>query len=685
MNKVDFSYNANNYFIQCNNEDKMKDILDKFLSKVEKDKRSLVFIYNGQIINDELTFNKCANSLDRSRNYMNIIVLETQGSNDENTLIKSDYIICPKCKEKAYISMEDFKITISGCNQGHITQNLKLDEFVKTQFIDQSKIKCDNCGTIKSEIDDYKFYTCFRCQQNLCPKCIESHDKSHFITKFEEKQFYCSLHCSKVSCYCSYCKNNLCSECENEHKEHEIINYNDLISNIEDSKNNELNDTREKIYRLKLFINGFIYQLNNLNKNLDTYFEIYNNIISNYDLNKRNYELMKNVISVKKYNTNFMIFITEILNDNNLKNQFNSIINLHSQINFKEQETQNNNTNNEREEEYSISKYNPLDDKYENFDINKLQELQSFTTKNKIELLYVLKDRRILTIQVYYDERGKMLYKLCVYSTKNGFLCDINIDIGKCYKIYQMDDENVILNGPVSKLVKIKKRNIEVICVYDKSLSIEDKLLNQKFLIKRREFKSKEKPKNIFLYLFSTKFIMEIYNYDKGNLLFYKSINKFYLDYRHPSCVQINDNEMVFYVYKRYEENEEKEFLIFYDLISEQKVHSLIVGKGENLYEMFLLNKDNLIIKGYETIILIDVKNRIIKNEFKYDIYPKEFYYINDKIFLYLVDNEISQYELEDSKNIKLKAKIEIPFKKVLKYPGNKLIIHKRDRIYILG
>ncbi len=208
---------------------------------------------------------------------------------------------------------------------------------------------------------------------------------------------------------------NLCSECEDKHKGHDIIQFDKLIPNINDIKNNELNDTKEKIYKLKSLINDFIRQLNHLNKNLDTYFEIYNNIISNYDINKRNYELIQNVYNIKNYNTNYMRLITEILNDNNLKNQFTSIINLHSKINFKKNEGDLIiNKYSVDNEEDTINKYNPLDDKYEDFDISKTQELQSFTTQNKIELLYILKDRRILTIQEYYNEKGAVLKKLCV-------------------------------------------------------------------------------------------------------------------------------------------------------------------------------------------------------------------------------------------------------------------------------
>ena len=51
MNKVDFTYNDDKYFVQCNYEDKMRDIIDKFLSKAGKNRKNVVFIYNGQLIN----------------------------------------------------------------------------------------------------------------------------------------------------------------------------------------------------------------------------------------------------------------------------------------------------------------------------------------------------------------------------------------------------------------------------------------------------------------------------------------------------------------------------------------------------------------------------------------------------------------------------------------------------------
>ncbi len=56
MIKVDFFYNEHNYFVQCNCNDKMKDIIGKFLEKSKKEKKTLLFLYKGKIINEELTF-----------------------------------------------------------------------------------------------------------------------------------------------------------------------------------------------------------------------------------------------------------------------------------------------------------------------------------------------------------------------------------------------------------------------------------------------------------------------------------------------------------------------------------------------------------------------------------------------------------------------------------------------------
>jgi len=74
MNKVIFSYYNNNYFVQCNNDDKFDYIIAKFLNKIQKNKNNFAFIYNGKKINEELSFDECTNNSNGNNNVVNIVV-----------------------------------------------------------------------------------------------------------------------------------------------------------------------------------------------------------------------------------------------------------------------------------------------------------------------------------------------------------------------------------------------------------------------------------------------------------------------------------------------------------------------------------------------------------------------------------------------------------------------------------
>ena len=76
MVEVIFNYIGIDTIIQCNINDKMKEIINRFLIKNGKNENdnNLLFIYDANIINYELTFIQQANELDRNRNKMNILV-----------------------------------------------------------------------------------------------------------------------------------------------------------------------------------------------------------------------------------------------------------------------------------------------------------------------------------------------------------------------------------------------------------------------------------------------------------------------------------------------------------------------------------------------------------------------------------------------------------------------------------
>ena len=118
---------------------------------------------------------------------------------------------------------------------------------------------------------------------------------------------------------------------------------------------------------------------------------------------------------------------------------------------------------------------------------------------------------------------------------------------------------------------------------------------------------------------------------------------------------------------------------------SDKKIKTLKVDNSKTYITMFLLNKDNLIIPFEESIILIDVKNRIIKNKFKYNFRFSKLIYINEKVFLYHDNGWLFQYEFEDSNTIKLKGEKKINIDLISKYPEDKLIIYKEKKFSIYG
>ena len=61
MAKAVFTFENKEIIIECNTKDKMKDIFIKFSSKAQKDLNKLYFIYNGNIIKDDVEYGQILN------------------------------------------------------------------------------------------------------------------------------------------------------------------------------------------------------------------------------------------------------------------------------------------------------------------------------------------------------------------------------------------------------------------------------------------------------------------------------------------------------------------------------------------------------------------------------------------------------------------------------------------------
>ena len=139
MAKVIFTYEGEETTIQCLKEDQMKNICFKYSSKIDIDMNSLYFLYGGNKVNLDLSFEQLANSLDKTKQEMNVLVyqLEKKG------------IVCSNCGETIQFDtklfdniclsnneINDILIGIKGQIDNLINDiiNKKEINFIKTQM-----------------------------------------------------------------------------------------------------------------------------------------------------------------------------------------------------------------------------------------------------------------------------------------------------------------------------------------------------------------------------------------------------------------------------------------------------------------------------------------------------------------------------------------------------------------------
>ena len=327
MSEIEFFYNGDYTKYFCNTEDSVKDLLNKFTTKIGKNIDDLYFLNNGKNINEELTFKEIINS--EKNNKITILAYDNSNNNVKSQKIKSKDIICPICVENTSIKIKDYNIILNGCKNGHLINDISLKEFEKSQYIDASKIKCDKCNdNNKGNTYNNEFYRCCTCKMNLCPLCKSSHNLEHNIINYDGKNYFCEKHEERYCSYCETCNENLCllCECEKKHANHKIIDFKNLIKH-KDSLNNELNNMKTKIDKVIIIINQLIDKLNDILNNIQAIYNIYKNIIDNYTIYRRNYQILSTVNEL--FNNDIIVDLNNIINKKNIFD----ILNLYYKMN----------------------------------------------------------------------------------------------------------------------------------------------------------------------------------------------------------------------------------------------------------------------------------------------------------------------------------------------------------------
>ena len=189
MSEGNFIYNGNQTLIQCKENDSLKEVFKKFKNKVNIENKEIIYLYNGNKINDE---NKTIEQVLHTKSF-NILVYDADNMPNINSITYSKDVIFPKCKCSALLNIKDYKLNII-CNQNnHIFNNILIKEYKKTQEIDNNIIICNICNN-NNKNNTYKnsFYRCNICNKNICPKCKINHE--HKLINYDDKNYMCNKH-----------------------------------------------------------------------------------------------------------------------------------------------------------------------------------------------------------------------------------------------------------------------------------------------------------------------------------------------------------------------------------------------------------------------------------------------------------------------------------------------------------
>ena len=335
MYKVIFSFNQIKEVFQCDIKEKMKEICEKFATKIKKKNEKLFFLYNGDQIQQNLLLEQLISSEDKKTKTMAILVNEADKNMLKDKLVPSNEIICPECQESIFLNITNFKINLSGCKNSHNFNNLTLNEFENKQKYNLSGIICKNCiKNNKGNTDNNIFFRCISCGKNLCPNCERTHNKEHKIINYDNKNYICHQHNENYIKYCKECKQNLCIKCEANHIKHDQENFGGLFLDVEKFEY-QMKNLEKTIGKFKDNIQKIIQKLNNIINLMDEYYNMSNKIFNNYkdqDKNKnRNYHILKNINHIDIHNKNIMNEINRINNESNIYNKIKYILELFDQ------------------------------------------------------------------------------------------------------------------------------------------------------------------------------------------------------------------------------------------------------------------------------------------------------------------------------------------------------------------
>ncbi len=144
---VIFTLEGSDLTIQCSKTDKMKDICQRYAIKAEKNINTLIFLYGGNQLNPELTFEAQATSIDKERKIMQVLVYKNEANG----------FACPKCGEKIQFNTEKIDDIISSINNIKDTidgAKLIIENIIKISSINLVNVQLKSVSAILITINE---------------------------------------------------------------------------------------------------------------------------------------------------------------------------------------------------------------------------------------------------------------------------------------------------------------------------------------------------------------------------------------------------------------------------------------------------------------------------------------------------------------------------------------------------
>ena len=147
MAKAEFLYNGAKIVIQCDDNDKLESIFQKFSIKIQKNVDELCFLYGGKFIDKNSTYIKLANSIDKERKIISIIVTDDEQKDNNSELLKENKELKEKLNEANKIieeqkkEIQELKYEITKIKSEGITQVNSLIELIEKKDKDNKQLK----------------------------------------------------------------------------------------------------------------------------------------------------------------------------------------------------------------------------------------------------------------------------------------------------------------------------------------------------------------------------------------------------------------------------------------------------------------------------------------------------------------------------------------------------------------